>query len=695
MTSDTAQQFSTSLLPILPSSYVQMRSIVTTIFGSSDKRPFSSFHASKHQGTVEHQRSKQGSPLCATCHGFILPLISGSLPTFKSVPYGTLEGLKDRSASTICVVCALLVDIITRQQDPGYVQHADAPSSSDSSHILLRPSVDTGGYFFDLYFAGQELGAVRCVTKPSSQRLLDSLPYDDLYKERCISPNLIQEWVHRCRETHIETCSASLNVFGNRYSLSCKLILVDTIEERLVLDQLSLERRYIALSYIWGGVSALQTTTKNLHKLQQAGALSPQNVKLPKTLRDAIAVVSSLGERYLWVDTLCIIQDDETNKQLCISHMDVVYDHAVLTIVALSGHDANAGLPGVRPFTRPAHLFTEVGNLKLLAIPPGLRASAEASRYEQRGWTLQERIMSRRCLYFSPHEVYYQCKTAVWHERPLVRELLGPCGLYESPTLMNPINNSLPGSMPNAEKAYQSLVENYTRRCLTFTSDRLNAFRGMLNLFGDNYDSTCMRSGVPARFWDSLLWVPHRTLSRWPVAADEAPPTWSWLAWDGPVNFPILGSLPGSMMKAPLSPRIKFHSRARTSSLRITGGQINDIYGEAVPGTFLRDEGGLICGVLFDFEEKFTVVWDDLWFVYHSHVDNTKPEDYDGLPPFKFVLGNHVISLKSREINGDTLVNVLIVREIGESRLAERYGMAQVTENIWETLSEKTLMHII
>ena len=73
----------------------------------------------------------------------------------------------------------------------------------------------------------------------------------------------------------------------------------------------------------------------------------------------------------------------------------------------------------------------------------------------------------------------------------------------------------------------------------------------------------------------------------------------------------------------------------------------------------------------------------------------SKPEDYDGLPPFKFVLGNHVISLKSREINGDTLVNVLIVREIGESRLAERYGMAQVTENIWETLSEKTLMHII
>lgn len=170
MTSDIAQQFSTSLLPILPSSYVQMRSIVTTIFGSSDKRPSRGFHASKHQGMIEHQRSKQDSPLCATCRGFILPLISGSPPTFQSVPYATLEGLKERSTYTICVVGALLVDIITRQQEPGYVQHADAFSSSDSSHISLPPSVDTGGIFLIFTSLDKSWGLCGVLRSPPFRR---------------------------------------------------------------------------------------------------------------------------------------------------------------------------------------------------------------------------------------------------------------------------------------------------------------------------------------------------------------------------------------------------------------------------------------------------------------------------------------------------------------------------------------------
>lgn len=96
-----------------------------------------------------------------------------------------------------------------------------------------------------------------------------------------------------------------------------------------------------------------------------------------------MAVVSSLGERYLWVDVLCIIQDDEKSKALFISQMDIVYHHALLTIVAMSGQDANSGLPGLRPFTRPQQLCKEVDGSVFLATPPGLRSSASASRYEQ------------------------------------------------------------------------------------------------------------------------------------------------------------------------------------------------------------------------------------------------------------------------------------------------------------------------
>lgn len=336
-----------------------------------------------------------------------------------------------------------------------------------------------------------------------------------------------------------------------------------------------------------------------------------------------MAVVSSLGERYLWVDVLCIIQDDEKSKALFISQMDIVYHHALLTIVAMSGQDANSGLPGLRPFTRPQQLCKEVDGSVFLATLPGLRSSASASRYEQRGWTLQERILSKRCLYFSAGETYYQCRSAVWQEPSLAQELVGARPMFEPPTLMNPLKISPTGSLLNAEDAYQRLVERYTRRCLTFPSDKLNAFRGILGLLSDNDGSTWEKSGVPASFLSSLLWAPVTTVIRRPtsVTPGEDPPTWSWLAWDGPVNFPVRGTIDcrGST-HALHSLRIKFESRVQANRFQITGGQIDDANKEAVPGTLLRDIHGQIAGVLFDFEEKFTAIWGKLWVVYHSSI---------------------------------------------------------------------------
>jgi hypothetical protein len=201
------------------------------------------------------------------------------------------------------------------------------------------------GYLFDVHLNGHEPGAVRYVKKGSFDRLLDSTTFDDLQTERPVSSKLIEAWMHCCQETHGDTCKTSLNVSSQRYRSSCKLILVDTTEERLVLEQPSLERRYIASSYVWGGVLALQTTTKKLQRLQEARSLNTQNSWLPQTVRDAMAAVSSLGERYLWVDVLRIIQDDEKSKALFISQMDIVYHHALLTIVAILVKTQTAAYP--------------------------------------------------------------------------------------------------------------------------------------------------------------------------------------------------------------------------------------------------------------------------------------------------------------------------------------------------------------
>jgi hypothetical protein len=137
----------------------------------------------------------------------------------------------------------------------------------------------------------------------------------DRNKDDRFSPSILKNWMRFCEHQHGEQCAAPIRVVTRRYNRERQLILVDTQQQSLVLDMSSSQQRYIALSYLWGGVTALQTTNKNIQELQVAGVLSKENAKLPQTMRDTMVLVSSIGERYLWIDSLCIIQDDVKNKQ--------------------------------------------------------------------------------------------------------------------------------------------------------------------------------------------------------------------------------------------------------------------------------------------------------------------------------------------------------------------------------------------
>jgi len=93
-----------------------------------------------------------------------------------------------------------------------------------------------------------------------------------------------------------------------------------------------------------------QLEISNIEDLRQPGGL--QLELLPATTADAIRVTLELGERYLWVDALCIIQDDLADKRYFVPIMDSVYGCALLTIIALSGQRSDSGLSGIRPGSR-------------------------------------------------------------------------------------------------------------------------------------------------------------------------------------------------------------------------------------------------------------------------------------------------------------------------------------------------------
>lgn len=155
-----------------------------------------------------------------------------------------------------------------------------------------------------------------------------------------------------CKSSHGLGCS-HVDRRVNLQLRKSKLLLVDV--ERLCLD-ISSGRSppYLALSYVWGGVDQLRTTKEDLDYLQTPGALIAFFNELSQVVKDAIEVTGLLGFRYLWIDTLCIVQDDAESKHRRLRQMASIFNAASATIIALSGRDASEPLNS--PFQRPGDL---------------------------------------------------------------------------------------------------------------------------------------------------------------------------------------------------------------------------------------------------------------------------------------------------------------------------------------------------
>lgn len=152
------------------------------------------------------------------------------------------------------------------------------------------------------------------------------------------------------------------------------------------LTKLPRNGRYLALSYVWGGVDQPQTKLENVKEFCTPGGLNRIAGAIPKIIADAISLVKLLGERYLWVDALCIVQDDNAFKQLMIDRMHVIYQNAFLTLFAATGTDANAGLPGVSsPRGALQHVASICDGLKF--IFPMHYLAIKTSTWASRGWT--------------------------------------------------------------------------------------------------------------------------------------------------------------------------------------------------------------------------------------------------------------------------------------------------------------------
>ncbi|KAH8586951.1 heterokaryon incompatibility protein-domain-containing protein, partial [Bisporella sp. PMI_857] len=297
---------------------------------------------------------------------------------------------------------------------------------------------------------------------------------------------------------------------------------------------------YIALSYVWGGRQMLRTTMENFSTLMRPGALAERQEQIPRVIRDAMAVVLLMDEKFLWVDTLCIVQDDPQLKHCEIARMNTIYSQASLTIIALSATHADQGLFGIPPkFRFPATICYQ--GVTIMRAAPQLDDLISGSVYETRGWTLQEKVLSRRCLFFTDHLVYFRCNAGIHREtedEPIVK-LNGSVSARRANSV-NPLTNLKSSIEALAWKHnfhhYKFLVRDYSKRSLSYPSDILFAFSGIqahiTAITGSDF--VC---GLPEAVIDAaLLWYSlNNSTSERRVSSiytlDSSliqPPSWSW-----------------------------------------------------------------------------------------------------------------------------------------------------------------------
>ncbi|KAI3327251.1 HET-domain-containing protein [Xylariaceae sp. AK1471] len=334
-----------------------------------------------------------------------------------------------------------------------------------------------------------------------------------------IDHSLPRRWKQRCDMEHACTSPEPLSLLKGELPLW----VVDTWQQCLV--PCSPSTTYIALSYVWGGTPTFMALKDNIKRLQNPSSLAEGSTKtIPKTIRDAMFFVQRLGERYLWVDMLCIVQDDE-QKLVEIANMGAIYAQASITIVASDGDNADDGLRGLRGMSGPRSVRQFVRSLGQgvpLIETYGPRVAATRSTWETRGWTFQEALLSRRMVTFKQGWVRWVCHGAIWEE-------------YSDTGKRGPrIFSKL---VPDVQELTM-VIYNFNTKSLTFPEDALFAFSGISSALSSTFHGGFV-SGFPVLlFHIGLLWVPMSTTSRRApkrTAGDPCLPSWSWAGWEGAV----------------------------------------------------------------------------------------------------------------------------------------------------------------
>jgi hypothetical protein len=313
--------------------------------------------------------------------------------------------------------------------------------------------------------------------------------------------------------------------------------------------------KYAALSYCWGGDQESKTVRARLEERCKGFPLA----ELAKTIQDAIVAARKLKLPFLWVDAICIVQDDPADKERELAIMDQIYSGALLTIVAARAKMADAGFLQDRDLRqcygtvcRVRYRETAEGEelLGFLAGNP-LHVTYD-DPIDSRGWTFQERFRSFRTLRLGTRQTVWECPYGIkvdGGDDHVEISSWSTTAFSESKFTGAPIDRPYPYPLSSSihrlqlEEAlatWQNMIEEYSKRTLGESTDRLPAFAALAKAFG-------IYLGLGPEQYLAGLWAfdihmqlqwrrPRYALKNWRCNKRNGP-TWSWASLEGTVSF--------------------------------------------------------------------------------------------------------------------------------------------------------------
>ncbi|KAJ3542504.1 hypothetical protein NM208_g4059 [Fusarium decemcellulare] len=322
-------------------------------------------------------------------------------------------------------------------------------------------------------------------------------------------------------------------------------------------DQLSREGgpiRYATLSHAWGNHMPIQTTIETKPIFEKS---IPEEL-LPLTFKDAVSTTRALDIPYLWIDSLCIVQDDPNDWQVEASEMENTFSGGTINIAASDALDSTGGcfdpnddsarlvandtstsgqkvnIDTIGTASRDPRVFVyqhenESRSTMIRFQTSTPRRIQSQKHLSSRGWVLQEEVLSPRTVHCMKSEIYWQCKCSY---KTQSGQTLAPSEVFLHPADFN-IEYSR-----RKERMWYEWIEDYSTRTFTFPSDRTAAIAGITNSYQKMTGHSPLLGSWKESFTEGLLWI--RLGSKRPVGV-LGMPSWTWLSCNSPVVFDLWG----------------------------------------------------------------------------------------------------------------------------------------------------------